>query len=155
MPHDLAGAGLPAASRCTACPSGHGTILIVEDNQVNALILSAMLRKHGHEPVVARDGREGVELTCRLRPRLVLMDLHMPRMDGFAAAGEIRRSSGPTPVLIAVTANAGGEVRTACRAAGFACVLAKPIALADLIDLVQRYLDPGESSGTDSGSRIA
>jgi len=117
-------------------------ILIVEDNQVNAMILRAMLRKRGHEPLLACDGREGVEMADRHRPRLILMDLQMPRLDGFAAACEIRRkANGHSPVLVAVTANAAGDVRSACRAAGFAAVLAKPIVFDELIEVVQRYGD--------------
>lgn len=117
------------------------TILIVEDNQVNALILRAMLRKHGYEPLVARDGFEGVELARRHRPRLVLMDLHMPRMDGFAAAAEIRRSNGGSDIaILAVTANTSQEQRDACAAADFDGLLPKPIRLDELIAAVRRCL---------------
>lgn len=116
-------------------------ILIVEDNEVNALILRSMLRKHGYEPVVAVDGRQGVELSGRHRPRLVLMDLQMPNLDGFAAAAEIRRNAGEdAPVFVAVTANDGGDMLSACRAAGFASVLAKPVVFDRLIETVRRYL---------------
>ena len=116
-------------------------ILIVEDNQVNLLILRAMLRKRGYEPVVAMDGAEGVEMTERHRPRLVLMDLEMPRLDGLAAAAEIgRRLNGSAPPIVAVTANASEDVRASCRAAGFADVLTKPIAFDALIATVERYV---------------
>jgi CheY-like chemotaxis protein len=121
-----------------------GAILIVEDNEVNAMILRSMLRKRGYDPVVAADGIEGVALNERHRPRLILMDLQMPRLDGFAAAAEIFRSAGQaTPTIVAVTANAAGEVVDACEAAGFAGVLAKPIDYEDLIATVRRLLDPG------------
>jgi CheY-like chemotaxis protein len=116
-------------------------ILVVEDNEVNALIIRAMLRKHGYEPHIASNGREGIEETERLRPRLILMDLQMPSVDGFAAASEIRRRCGAAdPVIVAVTANASDDVVAACRAAGFAGVLAKPVVIEDLIALVRRYL---------------
>ena len=68
-----------------------GPILIIEDNSVNALILRTMLSKNGYDAVVARDGFEGIALAEELRPPLILMDIQMPRMDGFAAADEIRR----------------------------------------------------------------
>ena len=61
-------------------------ILIVDDNQVNALILSTMLRKQGYAAEVARSGAEGVAMTVRRPARLILMDLQMPQLDGFAAA---------------------------------------------------------------------
>ena len=122
-----------------------GAILVVEDNQVNALILRAMLRKRGYEPVMAADGIEGIAMTEAHRPRLILMDLQMPRLDGFAAASEIRRRlSDAPPVIVAVTANAGAEVREACLAAGFACVLAKPVSFDELIATVQRHLGEAE-----------
>ena len=122
-------------------PAEPAQILIVEDNEVNALILRSMLRKHGYEPVVAVDGRQGVEMSGRYRPRLVLMDLQMPHLDGFAAAAEIRRNAGPdAPVFVAVTANDGSDMLSACRAAGFASVLAKPVVFDSLIATVRRYL---------------
>jgi CheY-like chemotaxis protein len=116
-------------------------ILVVEDNEVNATILRAMLRKHGYEPILAKNGEEGIEMSRRHRPRLVLMDLQMPRLDGFAAASAIRAAcGGAAPAIVAVTANAGAEVREACRAAGFASVLAKPIVLDELIATVRQHL---------------
>jgi CheY-like chemotaxis protein len=121
-----------------------GAILIVEDNEVNALVLRSMLRKRGYDPVVAVDGVEGVELSDRHRPRLILMDLQMPRLDGFAAAAEIRRKAGGAgPTIVAVTANTGGDVLDACAAAGFAGVLTKPIDFEDLIATVRRLLGAG------------
>jgi len=121
-----------------------GAILIVEDNEVNAMILRSMLRKRGYDPVVAVDGVEGVALNERHRPQLILMDLQMPRLDGFAAAAEILRTAGRSgPTIVAVTANAAGDVLDACEAAGFAGVLAKPIDYDNLIATVRRLLDAG------------
>ena len=75
----------------------------------------------------ARDGREAVALTQKLRPDVVTMDLHMPRMDGLAATKEIMITA-PTPIVIATGSTAAGEVATAhARAAGRAlAVLRKP-----------------------------
>lgn len=117
------------------------TILVVEDNQTNALILKAMLRKQGYRPHFARDGMEGVSLAESLRPRLVLMDLQMPRMDGFAATAAIRRIlPDGAPSIVAVTANAAPEVVKACEEAGFADVLSKPVDYHELSATVRRYL---------------
>jgi CheY-like chemotaxis protein len=130
---------LPDRTEVADRPSG--AILIVEDNEVNAMILRTMLRKRGFDPVVAADGVEGVALNERHRPQLILMDLQMPRLDGFAAAAEIFRTAGrASPTIIAVTANAAGDVLDACEAAGFAGVLAKPIDYNDLIATVRRLL---------------
>lgn len=122
--------------------SAREDILIVEDNEVNATILRTMLRRHGYEPRMASDGAMGVAMSTRYQPKLVLMDLHMPHLDGFAAARKIRRAmNGHSPVLVAVTATSACEVETACSDAGFASILAKPILLSDLLATVRRYLD--------------
>lgn len=116
-------------------------ILIVEDNEVNAFILRTMLRRQGYEPRVARDGAEGIALTVAHGPRLVFMDLHMPGLDGFAAASLIRsRMNATAPILVAVTAAAGADVESACLDAGFTCVLAKPIDIDVVAETVRRYL---------------
>ena len=139
MPREADLTGVPPGSDGGA---GAGAILVVEDNEVNALILGAMLRKLGYQPLMARDGFEGIELAGRVRPRLVLMDLQMPRLDGFAAANSIRALGvgEEETVLVAVTASAALEVRTACEDAGFACVLAKPIVFGELRAILRRYL---------------
>ena len=121
-----------------------------------------MLLKRGYAPFVAVDGMEGVAMAEEHRPQLVLMDLQMPHMDGFAAAAEIRRRLGVGgPPIIAVTANAADDVRAACSLAGFACVLSKPITFEELIDMVRRHLGaprpaeaPADHAATDSMSSI-
>ena len=118
-------------------------ILIVEDNSVNVLILRTMLRKYGYEPIVATDGQEGVAMCETHRPKLVLMDINMPSMDGIAAATEIRRRSlDAAPAIVAVTADASDAQRAACAEAGFAGVLPKPLDLEALITVVRRWLGP-------------
>lgn len=117
-------------------------ILIVEDNPSNLFILQAMLRKHGYEPLVAHDGLEGVAMAEAHQPRLVLMDLSMPRMDGIAAAIEInRRLPGLGIVIVAVTASVSDEQRRKCAAAGFSGLLPKPINMPDLIKTVRDHLE--------------
>lgn len=126
---------------------GARRVLIVEDNQVNAMILTAMLRRDGWEPLFAGDGAEGVAMTARFRPRLILMDLQMPRLDGFAAAreilaGEAGPGAGAPPVIVAVTAAPSPDIRAACRAAGFAELVAKPIEMEALLAVVRRHMRP-------------
>jgi CheY-like chemotaxis protein len=118
-----------------------GAVLVVEDNEVNAVIIRAMLGKHGYVALVASNGHEGVEMCLRHRPGLILMDLQMPVLDGFATASAIRAGFPETaPPIVAVTANPAADVRRACRAAGFAAVIAKPIVLDELIATVDRHL---------------
>lgn len=124
-----------------------GAVLIVEDNPTNALILRTMLQKTGYEAVVASNGIEGVKMADQLKPQLVLLDLHMPRLDGFATAAEIRRRAGDhTPTFIAVTANAGPEVHAACLACGFVAVLSKPVFLDKLVETLRRFAPPSATT---------
>ncbi len=128
-------------------------ILIVEDNGTNALILRAMLRKSGYETAVATDGAEGVEMTHNLAPGLILMDLHMPRLNGFDAAAEILRTCGDgAPAIVAVTANANPEVHAACLASGFRAVISKPVLLDALIATVREFLPPRPESQLGTGA---
>jgi len=116
-------------------------ILIDEDNPSNLFILQAMLRKHGYEPLVARDGLEGVAMAETHLPRLVLMDLSMPKMDGVTAALEIQRRLPDQPIaIVAVTASVTDEQRRQCDAAGFSGLLPKPINLPDLISTVHHHM---------------
>ena len=147
----------PASARAQeTLPRQGGLILIVEDNGTNALILRAMLRKNGYETVAAADGSEGVEMTRRLCPSLILMDLHMPRLDGFAAAAEIRRTCpGDGPPIVAVTANANPEVHAACLASGFRAVLSKPILLDALIATVREFVLPPTPASAQNRSPVS
>jgi len=120
-----------------------GGILIVEDNPSNLFILQAMLRKNGYEPLIARDGLEGVAMAEAHQPRLVLMDLSMPRMDGVSAAIEIQRRMPHIPIaIVAVTASVTDEQRRACADAGFCGLLPKPINMPDLMQTVREHMAP-------------
>lgn len=121
--------------------TGPVPILVVEDNSANLLVLRLMLRKLGHEVLEAPNGRVGVEMVLSHRPRLVLMDLRMPEMDGISAANKIRETLGASsPVLVAVTATITPEQQSECEASGFVDLIAKPISFSELSDLVARYV---------------
>lgn len=146
---------VPATAADGADRDRQRLILVVEDNSTNALILCAMLRKNGYETVVATDGADGVEMTNRLAPELILMDLHMPRLNGFDAAAEILRQYGDrAPAIVAVTANANPEVHAACLASGFRAVISKPVLIGALIATVREFLPPrlGQQAGTKAGA---
>lgn len=154
MQHDVACPGSAPAQEPT--PRRSGKILIVEDNGTNALILQAMLRKCGYETIAAVDGSEGVEMTRSLSPVLVLMDLHMPHLDGFAAAAEIRSTCpGAGPPIVAVTANANPEIHAACLASGFRAVLSKPILLDSLMATVREFVVPPAATSAQNKSPVS
>ncbi len=115
-------------------------ILIVDDNPTNLFVLRMMLRKLGYETLEAVDGQSGVELALERRPRLVLMDLRMPGMDGMAAAESIRKSLGDgAPIIVAVTASVTPEQRHACAESGFAGLIPKPVDFGELAEYVSRF----------------
>jgi CheY-like chemotaxis protein len=129
-------------ARATA-PDGPLHLLLAEDNDVNALVVEAMLQPLGHRVTRARDG---VEALARLREAefdLVLMDMEMPHKDGLTATREWRaqeRASGRAPLpIVALTANAFDADVQACLAAGCNAHLAKPIALSALLQALARY----------------
>ncbi|MBF0462556.1 MAG: fused response regulator/phosphatase [Magnetococcales bacterium] len=86
-------------------------ILIVDDDRINSTILNRLLSREGHQVLSAEDGQAGVELFANERPELVLMDIRMPRMNGYEAAREIKRISSdrfvPVIFLTAVTDEEG------------------------------------------------
>jgi CheY-like chemotaxis protein/HPt (histidine-containing phosphotransfer) domain-containing protein len=119
-------------------------LLIVEDDPVNRIVVSAILESGGFTYAQASDGILALEELAREHFDLVLMDWHMPGMDGLeatrklrsGAAGEANRN---VPV-IALTANAYAEDRRACFAAGMDDFLTKPVKVAHLLDTVNMWL---------------
>ncbi len=112
------------------------SILVVEDNEINALLARALLTRLGHRASVATNGEAAVESwqaaqTAGAPYDLVLMDVQMPGMDGLEAARRIRAveaDHNAKPVrIVALTANASAEDRTACLAAGMNGLLVKPL----------------------------
>ncbi|HJL41675.1 MAG TPA: ATP-binding protein [Myxococcales bacterium LLY-WYZ-16_1] len=121
-------------------------VLVVEDNPVNVKVVRLMLERLGIRPEVARDGAEGLEKLEENRFDVVLMDLHMPRVDGLTATRKLReRCSAEQPWVIALTASAFEENRRACQEAGFDDFLTKPIRLED----VHRALGRAQSRSSD------
>lgn len=76
------------------------TILIADDNQQIASVLEEYLKKEGHTPHIARDGQQALDLFHRVKPDAVLLDVMMPRLDGFAVCREIRRQSSVPVIMV-------------------------------------------------------
>lgn len=124
-------------------------ILVVEDDPTNRLLLLRMLDHLGYRADSAADGLEALEATRHTRYDLILMDCHMPRLDGFAATAELRRREGAerrTPV-VAITGSALERDRDhACEVAMDAYLL-KPVSIATLAATVRAWIPELASHG--------
>ena len=119
-------------------------VLVAEDNRINQFVTAQMLTRLGLNCEVASDGLEAVERAAPGAFDLILMDCHMPRMDGYAATAAIRRAEagGDRTPIIAITANAMEGERERCLASGMDDYLAKPFEIAHLALVVDRWLAP-------------
>ena len=137
LPAEISAAGDAIAAAAKGEGKERGlSILVAEDNEINALLARALLTRLGHRPTVAGNGAAAVESWAAARAAgspydLVLMDVQMPGMDGLEAARRIRATeaaAGDRPVrMLALTANAQTEDRDACLAAGMDGLLVKPL----------------------------
>lgn len=116
-------------------------ILLVEDNPVNVMVARNFLRSWGAGVDVAENGEQALALLDTSRHRLVLMDLHMPVMDGYESA-RLMRASGIRLPIIALTANLPGEVSGEVYAAGMDDMVVKPFLPAVLYNKVWNYVFP-------------
>ena len=101
-------------------------ILLAEDNPVNQTFAMAVLSKAGHQVTLAQNGQQAVGLAKQQAFDVILMDMHMPVMDGLQAAQAIRVMNKQTPI-IALSAQTEGDFRTQCLDAGMNDTLPKPI----------------------------
>lgn len=116
-------------------------ILLAEDNHVNQMLATRLLRKRGHTVVVAQNGQEAVDAIESHAFDLALLDVQMPVMDGLTAAGVIRRKEASTGrrrlPLVAVTAHAMNGDREHCLEAGMDAYVSKPLSPQKLIDVIK------------------
>jgi PAS domain S-box-containing protein len=115
-------------------------IIVAEDNEVNAMIAKAFLEKFGHSVKHVENGRLAVEAAREDWADLILMDIHMPEMNGIDATIEIKKTDiGKNIPVIGLTAEAFAERHTEFVAAGMDCVLTKPFTEQQLIDVLAPY----------------
>jgi CheY-like chemotaxis protein/HPt (histidine-containing phosphotransfer) domain-containing protein len=134
---------LPKPALAKPLPGARGRILIAEDGEANQLVAAAILRKAGYAVDLARDGEEALGAARTAAYDLVLMDVRMPRMDGFAATAAIRAlegAAGRVPI-IAMTAAAMPDEVARCLAAGMDAHVAKPMDLTALLSAVSDMLE--------------
>jgi len=113
-----------------SAPERRLRILIAEDNPVNERVARRLLEKQGHTVIVAHNGREALAVAQSEKLDVILMDVQMPEMDGFAATAAIRdmeTRTGQHVPIVGVTAHATARDRKLCLAAGMDTYLSKPI----------------------------
>lgn len=126
-------------------PKGERTysVLLAEDNQINAVLATTIIKRAGHHVDVAHNGVEAVDAVSTRPYDLVLMDLHMPEMDGLEATRRIRNLAGEMRrvPIVALTASAMAADRQKCIAAGMDDFLSKPFEPDDLTNLLGKWGD--------------
>ncbi len=103
-------------------------VLLVEDNELVAYSLAALLRRGGHRVDVAHTGAAALEAACASPPQLALVDIGLPDMTGYQLAARLRAGAdGDGILLVAVSGQSDDETRRLAAEAGFTCHLAKPV----------------------------
>jgi len=128
-------------------PCLEAPILIVDDNKMNHLFLKSALKKLHVPYVQAWDGIEAVEIFKKQKISMILMDLHMPRMNGYEATTQIRKLvdlGGDVVTIVAVTADAQESTKQKVKEFKFSDFISKPFTLEKLADCIQHWL------GTDA-----
>ena len=113
-------------------------VLVVDDNPINLKVATSLVLKAGHQVTAASSGAEAVALASVNEYLVVLMDCHMPTMDGFEATRRIRALPAPhgTVPIIALTASTSDDDHASCRLSGMNEVLAKPVSLVTIQELL-------------------
>ncbi len=116
-------------------------ILLVEDHEEIWDFLSRRLKRRGHEVILATDGQQGVEKAAEAQPDIVLLDMNLPVMDGWTAAGQMKSAPGSRHVpIIALTAHAMSGDREKAIAAGCDDYHAKPVDFSRLLTQIDELL---------------
>ena len=121
-------------------------ILIVDDEPALVELLETELTVAGYEVVCASDGLEGLAKAIQERPHLIILDVAMPKMDGYEALRKLRSSAGTkaTPVILLTAKNETNSIMEAQRL-GATDYLIKPIEPEELLTMLRRYLAPNPS----------
>jgi CheY-like chemotaxis protein len=127
------------------------TVLLVEDNEDNLVVYRTILEHVGFRVIEARDGEEGVNRAKEFRPDLILMDISIPKIDGWEATQRLKSDQETRDIpIIALTAHALEEDRQKAIQAGCDGYLAKPVEPRRVVQEVERFVGPAKL--TRSGS---
>lgn len=122
------------------------TVLLVEDNEDNLVVYRTILDFVGYQVIEARDGEEGVDRARSDHPDLILMDISIPKIDGWEATRRLKADEQTKDIpIIALTAHALEEDRQKAIRAGCDGYLAKPIEPRRVVEEVQRFVGPADA----------
>lgn len=140
--------GKDPSSRHSAGPQvradrNNETVLVVDDDTSILDTVSAILTGEGYDVVSATSGEEALDAVTRKRPSVILLDMRMPVMDGWAVARALRSQGISVPIVVMTAAESAKRWADEVGAEGF---LAKPFGLDELLTIVQRFRGPGGRS---------
>lgn len=122
---------------------GHIDVLVCEDNEVNQIVFTEILRATGYSFHIATDGRKGLSFYKNFRPKVILMDVSMPNMNGLEATGAIREIEAGTGIhtpIIGVTAHAIKGDRERCLEAGMDDYVSKPVSPEKVTEKLKKWM---------------
>jgi CheY-like chemotaxis protein len=116
-------------------------ILIVEDEPSNLKLVQDLLQLSGYETIGATDGKQGIELARTMKPDLILMDIMMPKMDGYTACNAIKKNKETQGIPVVMLTAMGYELnKELARKLGAAGYLTKPFTRQRLLEVVSKFL---------------
>jgi len=116
-------------------------VLIIEDNEQNRYLVTFILEKYGYQVFQAKDGQEGIDMAAEVAPNLILLDIQLPYMDGYAIAQSLRSNPELDDVpIVAVTSYAMAGDRERTLAAGCTGYIEKPINPDTFMAELEQYL---------------
>jgi two-component system, cell cycle response regulator DivK len=130
-----------AENQESAIENRQSKILVIEDNEKNRYLTTFILEKRGYQVFQAEDGQAGIALAHQIKPDLILLDIQLPMMDGYAVARELRQNGELREVpIVAVTSYAMVGDREQVLAAGCVGYIEKPINPSTFIAEIEQYL---------------
>ncbi len=137
------------ANQESAIEHRQSKILVIEDNEKNRYLTTFILEKRGYQVFQAEDGQAGIALAQQVKPDLILLDIQLPVMDGYAVARELRQNGELRDVpIVAVTSYAMVGDREQVLAAGCVGYIEKPINPSTFIAEIEQYVPAQKSDGT-------
>ncbi|MDD9267010.1 response regulator [Paenibacillus sp. GCM10023248] len=137
-------AGMPAEQTRTIshCPPSKGYILVAEDNEINQLVITQLLDQLGYTAVIANNGHEALSRAEEQAWKLILMDIHMPEMDGYEATQKLRQLKAMKSVpIVALTANGFVKEPMQMLKLGLNDMLVKPVNEQQLSNMLEKWQD--------------